>query len=187
MKITEASLPGVFLIAPPLFKDDRGLFLETYHAERYLAQRIGSRFVQDNLSFSRKGVLRGLHYQLGKPQGKLVMAVQGEIFDVAVDIRRGSPTFGRWVGVVLSSRNYGQIYIPEGFAHGFCVLSETASVLYKCTDFYAPAEERGLRWNDPCLAIDWPVLDPVLSEKDAVYPTLDNIASSDLPIYQDQE
>lgn len=113
------------------------------------------------------------------------MAVQGEIFDVAVDIRRGSPTFGRWVGAVLSSRNYCQLYIPEGYAHGFCVLSETASVLYKCTDFYAPAEERGLRWNDPRLAIDWPVLNPMLSEKDAVYPTLDTIASSDLPTYQD--
>lgn len=113
------------------------------------------------------------------------MALQGEIFDVAVDIRKGSPTFGRWVGTVLSSIDYGQVYVPEGFAHGFCVLSETASVLYKCTDFYAPAEERGLRWNDPRLAIDWPILDPVLSEKDAVYPTLDTIAPSDLPTYQD--
>lgn len=185
MKITETSLPGVLLIEPRLFKDSRGLFLETYHAERYLAQHIGSRFVQDNLSFSGKAVLRGLHYQLGRPQGKLVMAVQGEIFDVAVDIRKGSPNFGRWVGAVLSSRNYGQIYVPEGFAHGFCVLSDTASVLYKCTDFYAPAEERGLRWDDPRLAIDWPIAEPMLSEKDAIYPTLDTITSSDLPTYQD--
>ncbi|NTV41839.1 MAG: dTDP-4-dehydrorhamnose 3,5-epimerase [Syntrophobacteraceae bacterium] len=184
MKITETNLPGVLLIEPRLFTDNRGLFLETYHAERYLAHHIGSRFVQDNLSFSERGVLRGLHYQLGKPQGKLVMALQGEVYDVAVDIRRGSPTFGRWVGTVLSSKDYRQIYIPEGFAHGFCVLSETASVLYKCTDFYAPAEERGLRWDDPRLAIDWPVPDPVLSEKDGVYPTLETIPSNDLPDYQ---
>ena len=184
MKITETNLPGVLLIEPRLFTDNRGLFLETYHAERYLAHHIGSRFVQDNLSFSERGVLRGLHYQLGKPQGKLVMALQGEVYDVAVDIRRGSPTFGQWVGTVLSSKNYRQIYIPEGFAHGFCVLSETASVLYKCTDFYAPAEERGLRWDDPRLAIDWPVPHPVLSEKDGVYPTLETIPSNDLPDYQ---
>jgi dTDP-4-dehydrorhamnose 3,5-epimerase len=184
MNITETNLPGVLLIEPRLFTDNRGLFLETYHAERYLARNIGSRFVQDNLSFSGRGVLRGLHYQLGKPQGKLVMALQGEVYDVAVDIRKGSPTFGRWVGAVLSSKDYRQIYIPEGFAHGFCVLSETASVLYKCTDFYAPAEERGLRWDDPRLAIDWPVPDPVLSEKDGVYPTLETIPSNDLPEYQ---
>lgn len=184
MRVTETRLPGVFLIEPRLFPDDRGVFLETYHAQRYADERIGAPFVQDNLSFSRRGVLRGLHFQIGKPQGKLVMAVQGEVFDVAVDIRKGSPTFGEWVGAVLSSKNYLQIYVPEGFAHGFCVMSETATVLYKCTDFYAPAEERGLRWNDPRLAIEWPVEKPVLSDKDLLYPILETIPSEDLPSFR---
>jgi dTDP-4-dehydrorhamnose 3,5-epimerase len=129
-------------------------------------------------------VLRGLHYQLGNPQGKLVMVMEGEIYDVAVDVRRGSPTFGRWVGATLSSRNYLQIYIPEGFAHGFCVLSETAKVLYKCTAYYTPAEERTIRWDDPALSITWPVTEPILSEKDGSAPTLALMPPDDLPLFK---
>lgn len=185
MKVTETGLPGVLIVEPRLFVDDRGLFLETYHAERYAAEKFGFRFVQDNLSFSRQGVLRGLHYQLGRPQGKLVMVVQGEVYDVAVDIRKGSPTFGRWSGTVLSSRNYRQVFVPEGFAHGFSVQSETATVMYKCTDFYSPADERGIRWDDPSLGIDWPVRNPILSEKDGTYPTLETIPAHDLPEFRD--
>lgn len=181
MKVVELAIPGVIRIEPSIFTDNRGHFLETYHAERYPDQGLQSGFVQDNLSLSRRNVLRGMHYQLGHPQSKLVMAVQGEIFDVAVDVRRGSPTFGKWVAAVLSSENRHQLFIPEGFAHGFCVLSDTATVSYKCSDFYTPKEERGLRWNDPAMAIAWPVADPVLSEKDGLYPTLDTIAPADLP------
>lgn len=183
MRVIESDLPGVLIIEPRVFKDDRGYFVETYHSERYLQQQVRSPFVQDNLSYSKQGVLRGLHYQLGRPQGKLVMAVSGEIYDVAVDIRRGSPTFGRWMSALLSSENCRQIYIPQGFAHGFCVTSTTAVVLYKCTDFYAPNEERGLRWNDPALAIEWPVQTPVLSGKDEEYPSLEDMPDDQLPLY----
>ena len=175
-------LPEVILIEPDVHQDGRGFFKETYQADRYEQHGVPSKFVQDNLSYSaRSGVLRGLHYQLGHPQGKLVSVVQGEAFDVAVDIRRGSSTFGRWVGAILSSGNHQQLYIPEGFAHGFCVTSKTAVCLYKCTDYYAPAEERGIRWDDPLLKITWPVSNPLLSEKDQLYPTLDSISKADLP------
>lgn len=184
MKIIPTQIPEVVTIEPRIFADRRGHFLEVFHAERYLKERIGSSFVQDNLSFSHQGVLRGLHYQLGRPQGKLVMAIAGEIYDVVVDIRCGSPTFGHWTGLVLSSANYCQLYVPEGFAHGFCVLSASATVLYKCTDFYAPEEERGIRWNDPRLAIPWPVKEPVLSDKDAVYPALAELGSEQLPAFR---
>jgi len=175
-------LPEVILIEPDVHQDGRGFFKETYQAERYEQHGVPSTFVQDNLSYSVwSGVLRGLHYQLGHPQGKLVSVVQGEVFDVAVDIRSGSSTFGKWVGAILSSKNHHQLYIPEGFAHGFCVTSEKAVCLYKCTDYYAPAEERGIRWDDPSLNITWPVFDPLLSEKDGEYPTLDTISENDLP------
>lgn len=184
MRVTEADLPGVLLIEPRLFPDERGLFLETYHAERYGISGLADLFVQDNLSFSRKGVLRGLHYQIHRAQGKLVTAVQGKIFDVAVDIRRGSPTFGHWFGAVLSSDNFRQMFVPKGYAHGFCVLSDTATVCYKCTDFYSPSGERGLRWDDPRLAIQWPVEEPIISDKDRMYPTLETISEDDLPSFE---
>ncbi len=183
MKFTRFStLPDVILIEPDLYQDARGSFMETYQAERYGRHGVPSTFIQDNLSYSAcRGVLRGLHYQLGRPQGKLVWVVQGEVFDVAVDIRRGSSTFGKWVGMTLSSEKHHQLYIPEGFAHRFCVTSERAVCLYKCTDYYAPTEEREIRWDDSSLNITWPVSQPLLSEKDQVYPTLDTINKSDLP------
>ena len=161
--------------------------METYQAERYSKYGIPP-FVQDNLSYSRqRGVLRGLHYQLRHPQGKLISVIQGEIFDVAVDLRRGSPTFGKWVGVVLSAANRRQLYIPEGFAHGFCVTSQQALVSYKCTDFYNREDERGVRWDDQKLRIRWPVSSPVVSQKDQQLPDLSKIAEEDLPIYNSAE
>jgi len=183
MKVEPTSLPEVLLIEPRVFGDDRGHFLETYHAQRYGGSNLSARFVQDNLSHSCRGVVRGLHYQWGHPQGKLVMVVQGEIFDVAVDIRRGSPTFGRWVGITLSARDYQQLYIPEGFAHGFCVTSDSATVCYKCTDFYSPQEDRGIRWDDPTLAIPWPAVDPILSSKDLMLPALIEVPANHLPTF----
>ncbi len=167
MDILDLPLAGLKLIRPRIFPDPRGYFLETYQQQRFKNEDLSVRFVQDNLSFSKRGVLRGLHYQYPTWQGKLVFAVQGEIFDVAVDIRRDSPTFGKWYGVVLNDRTHEQLYVPPGFAHGFCVLSETARVMYKCTDFYAPGEEHTLVWNDPAVGIDWPVKDPILADKDA--------------------
>lgn len=183
MKVTKTGLPGVIIIETDVFQDDRGFFMETYHQARYDTMGIKARFVQDNLSYSRKGVLRGLHYQSPHGQGKLVYAVKGEVFDVAVDIRKGSPTFGRWVGVTLSGQNKRQLYIPEGFAHGFVVVSDEAVFAYKCTDFYHPETERGIIWNDPDIGIEWPVKDPVLSPKDASYPRLGQIAEESLPAY----
>ena len=184
MEITPMRIPEVLLIKPRVFSDDRGCFLEVYRLDCFLDRGISSRFVQDNVSFSGRNVLRGLHYQLGQPQGKLIMVMQGEIFDVAVDIRRGSPNFGQWVSAVISSENHHQLYVPEGFAHGFCVMSNTATVLYKCTEFYAPMEERGIRWDDPLLAIDWPTATPVLSDKDSVYPILSGLLSESLPLFR---
>lgn len=166
MKVLETKLPGVLIIEPDVHGDARGFFMETWQKERYAQYGLPTNFVQDNLSFSHKGVLRGLHYQDPNPQGKLVYVLQGEVFDVAVDIRRGSPTFGQWVGVTLSSENKRQLYIPEGFAHGFCVTSETALFAYKCTDYYNPQAEHGIIWNDPDIGIEWPVKKPILSEKD---------------------
>jgi dTDP-4-dehydrorhamnose 3,5-epimerase len=166
-------IPGVILVRARAFPDQRGFFMESYRRSQFVARGIRQEFVQDNLSHSTRGVLRGLHYQKAPhAQGKLVMVLRGEIFDVAVDIRRGSPTFGRWVGVVLSGENRTMVYVPEGFAHGFCVLSDEADVLYKVTAEYAPEYERGIRWDDPDLAIHWPVAVPVLSEKDARMPAL---------------
>ena len=183
VKYSKTSLPGVLLIEPDVFKDDRGFFLETYHQKKYAEGEIVKSFVQDNRSHSTRNVLRGLHYQLRNPQAKLIYVITGEIFDVAVDIRRGSPTFGKWEGVYLSSKNHHQVFIPEGFAHGFCVLSETADVLYKCSDLYNPDDEFGILWSDPMISIKWPVAKPVLSAKDSQYPQLNEITDSLLPSY----
>ena len=169
-KVEKSDLEGVLLIQPAVHTDSRGRFFESFQKERYKEIGIEEEFVQDNHSVSKKGVLRGLHYQVNSGQDKLVRVTQGEIFDVAVDIRKQSPTYGKWWGLSLSETNNLQLYIPVGFAHGFCVLSESAEVLYKCSDYYSPEDERGILWNDPDLAIDWPIKDPILSEKDAVYP-----------------
>ena len=167
MKITPSRIPEVLLIEPEVFGDSRGFFMESWHAQKFAEHGLAVNFVQDNHSRSSRGVLRGLHYQLEQPQGKLVRVVCGSVFDVAVDIRRGSPTFGQWVGVELSGDNHRLLYVPPGFAHGFCVLSESADFLYKCTDYYAPQYEHGIRWNDPEIGIDWPGVDFRISEKDA--------------------
>ena len=182
MQFIETALKGVMMIEPDVFEDDRGYFLETYHAKKYAAHGIAGPFVQDNRSHSVRGILRGLHFQLQRPQGKLVMAIQGRIFDVAVDIRQGSPTFGKWVGMELSAENKRQLYVPAGFAHGFCVLSDTADVLYKCTDFYDPQDERGIIWNDPAIAIAWPIAELVLSQKDRAYKRLAEMGN-ELPVF----
>ncbi len=168
MQVESCKLEGVLLVTPKVFGDDRGFFMETYN--QAVAKEVGlpTNFVQDNHSKSSKGVLRGLHYQYPQWQGKLVRVVQGEIFDVAVDIRHGSPTYGEWVGYTLNDENKQQLYVPEGFAHGFVVTSDTAEVVYKCTDVYAPDQEGSLLWNDPEIGIDWPVDEPLLSAKDAV-------------------
>jgi dTDP-4-dehydrorhamnose 3,5-epimerase len=169
MKISPTSIPDVLLLEPQLYGDERGFFMETYREKDLLQLGISCHFVQDNHSGSQRGVLRGLHYQIKQAQGKLLGVVRGEVYDVAVDIRRSSPTFGKWVGLILSEQNHHQIWIPVGFAHGFYVLSEWAEIMYKTTDYYAPEYERTLLWNDPALAIKWPLLsqaDPVLSAKD---------------------
>jgi len=183
MKCTESQLPGVLLIEPDIFRDERGFFMESYHRTRYSEAGIGSVFVQDNRSHSRRGILRGLHYQLEHGQGKLIYAVTGEIFDVAVDIRLGSPTFGRWVGDYLSAENGRQIFVPKGFAHGFCVLSETADVVYKCTDFYVPGDEYGILWSDPAIGIAWPCEEVTVSEKDSRNLEIANVKEELLPKY----
>ncbi|MFQ5780297.1 MAG: dTDP-4-dehydrorhamnose 3,5-epimerase [Nitrospiria bacterium] len=181
MKIIETRLPGVVIIEPKLFHDGRGFFMETWHQGRYTEAGLSMNFVQDNVSFSTKGVLRGLHFQHPNPQGKLVTVLQGEVFDVAVDIRVGSPTFGQWTGTLLSSGNGRQMVIPEGFAHGFCITSQTALFTYKCTAFYAPQSERTLLWNDPDIGIAWPIEAPILSEKDVDAPRLIAIDQDRLP------
>ena len=172
MKVTETNLPGVWLIEPKVFRDDRGYFYESWNEDRFRDNGIATAFVQDNVSLSRQGVLRGLHYQNPTPQAKLVSVLQGAVFDVAVDLRLGSPTFGQWLGVEISAANQRQLYIPEGFAHGFVVLSEETIFSYKCSDYYSPSHERSLRWDDPALAIEWPVGEPILSPKDAAAPLL---------------
>ena len=169
MQVSKTPIDGLLTIKPKIFADPRGMFYEVYSENKYEEHGIPC-FVQDNHSVSKKGVLRGLHYQVNPGQGKLVRVTRGEVFDVAVDIRKQSPTYGKWWGLSLSETNNFQLYIPIGFAHGFCVLSELAEVLYKCSDYYSPENERGILWNDPDLAIDWPVKDPILSEKDAVSP-----------------
>jgi dTDP-4-dehydrorhamnose 3,5-epimerase len=172
MKVIETALPGVLIIEPKLFGDERGFFVETFQARRYREAGITLDFVQDNHSRSRRGVLRGLHAQAKHPQGKLVRVARGEVFDVAADINPRSPHFGKWVGVTLSDTNGRQLWVPPGYAHGFAVLSELADFEYKCTDYYHPADEIGLVWNDPEVGIDWPIKDPALSEKDQRLPTL---------------
>ena len=167
MQVYEADLPGVLIIELKIFKDARGFFAETYQKQRYLDTGLNCEFVQDNYSQSSRGTVRGLHFQIEYPQGKLVQVLKGEVFDVAVDLRRDSPNFGRSTGVRLSETNHRQLYIPPGFAHGFYVISKTADLWYKCTDLYHPEHERTLLWNDPAVGIDWPQLtEPILSEKD---------------------
>lgn len=183
MKVTPQRLPEVLLIEPRIFSDARGYFLETYHAERYRAAGIDASFVQDNISSSRRGVLRGLHYQHPSAQGKLVTVLDGEIFDVAVDIRRGSPTFGQWMGASLAAGAHQQLFVPPGFAHGFCVTSENAVVAYKCTTPYAPEHEATVLFSDPDLAITWPAVDLVISDKDRAGQRLRDIAPDCLPSY----
>jgi dTDP-4-dehydrorhamnose 3,5-epimerase len=175
MKIQSCELSGLLILEPKVFGDSRGFFLETWNQRRYLECGIQADFVQDNLSLSRQGTLRGLHYQKPHSQGKLVSVLLGEVFDVAVDIRRGSPTYKRWHGLKLSAENKRQFFIPAGFAHGFQVLSESSLFCYKCTDYYSPQDEVTIRWDDPELGITWPVAVPVLSERDAKAPSLRDI------------
>jgi dTDP-4-dehydrorhamnose 3,5-epimerase len=185
MEVHKSGLPDVLVVEPKVFADQRGFFLESFNGPRYRDAGIDGPFVQDNLTRTIKGVLRGLHFQLNFPQGKLVAAINGEIFDVAVDIRRGSPSFGQWAGFVLNDENRRQIWIPPGFAHGFCVLSDYAYVTYKCTDVYHPEDDYHVSWNDPAIAIDWPVAEPVLSDKDQKLRTLCDLdAAGLLPAYE---
>jgi dTDP-4-dehydrorhamnose 3,5-epimerase len=184
MKVTETRLPGVLLVEPQVYADERGFFLETWQGDRYAAAGLPFHFVQDNLSFSLHGVLRGLHSQYPLPQGKLVTVLQGSVFDVVVDVRVGSPTFGEWVGVELSAGNRRQLYVPEGFAHGFQVTGDEALFLYKCTAPYAPEHEVSIRWDDPELAISWPVYPPVLSRKDGAAPLLRDVPAERLLRYE---
>lgn len=172
VRVEPTALHGVLRIVPAVYPDDRGCFLETFQHRKYLAAGVGPDFVQDNLSRSRRGVLRGLHFQEPNPQGKLVSVTAGAVYDVVVDVRRGSPTFGKWLAEELTSENRTQLWIPEGFAHGFCALSETADFLYKCTAYYDAGSERAIRWNDPDLGIPWPVESPLLSPKDRDAPRL---------------
>ena len=182
MKVIPTEHPEVLLIEPDVFPDPRGFFMETFHAKKFAEAGLPTAFLQDNHSHSVRGVLRGLHYQLQHPQGKLVRVVTGEVLDVAVDIRKGSPRFGKCVSALLSAENQRQLYVPPGFAHGFCTVSEQADFLYKCTDVYAPGDEYGIAWDDPALAIEWPQLDYLLSDKDRENPLLSE--SDHLPEYQ---
>ena len=184
VSFVKTEINGVLICKLQVFGDDRGHFTETFHIDKYAEAGIDKNFVQDNFSRSQKGTLRGLHYQLNRPQAKLVTAVTGSIFDVAVDIRHGSPTFGKWVGTILSDENHCQLYIPAGFAHGFCVLSETADVVYKCTDVYVPEDDRGIRWSDPSMNIKWPVSEPLLSNKDAQLPFIKDLQQNQLPVFE---
>jgi dTDP-4-dehydrorhamnose 3,5-epimerase len=182
MKFLSTELPGVLIIEPDVHRDPRGFFLEFYHLQKYREGGISLPFVQDNHSYSVRGTIRGLHAQSQRPQGKLLRVIEGEVFDVSVDIRKGSPTFAQWVGVHLSSENFRQCYIPPGFAHGFAVLSPSAQLEYKCTDYYDPADEIGVLWNDPEIGVVWPVETPILSAKDRGAPRLREIANK-LPLY----
>jgi dTDP-4-dehydrorhamnose 3,5-epimerase len=184
MQVTPQSFPEILLIEPRVFRDRRGHFWEIFQARRYSEYGLPADFVQDNLSYSLQGVVRGLHYQLRFPQGKLVVPLAGEIWDVVVDIRRGSPGFGKWLAVTLTADACRQLYVPPGFAHGFAAVSSEATVLYKCTDFYHPEDEYGIIWSDPDLAIPWPAAAPVLSDKDGQYPRLRDLAPEQLPFYE---
>lgn len=184
MNVQKTELPGVLIVEPDRFGDSRGFFQEIWHEKRYREAGIPGPFVQDNISFSAHSVLRGLHFQNPNGQGKLVYVLQGEVFDVAVDIRTGSPTFGKWVGYRLSADNGKQFYIPPGFAHGFCVTSESALFAYKCTDFYNRQTEGTVRWDDPAIAIDWPIATPLVSAKDTEAPLLADIDPARLPSFE---
>lgn len=183
MKVIQTSLPGVVVIEPQVFGDARGFFYESYNQAKYAEAGITSKFVQSNVSRSSKGVLRGLHYQWPNPQGKLVSVLEGEVYDVAVDIRRGSPTFGQWAGVMLSADNHRHFWIPEGFAHGFCVVSDYATFSYQCTALYDAKADAGVRWNDEALGIDWPLSAPQLSDKDLKAPLLADVPAERLPVF----
>lgn len=176
MNVTDTPLAGLKVIDPRVFEDPRGFFLETFNAGKYAAAGVPGNFVQDNWSRSQKGTLRGLHFQHPKGQGKLVWVPRGAVWDVAVDIRKGSPTFGKWFGLELSEANKKQLWIPPGFAHGFCVLSDVADFVYKCTELYAPDCEQAVRWDDPALGVEWPVKQPLLSKKDLAAPLLKDVA-----------
>jgi dTDP-4-dehydrorhamnose 3,5-epimerase len=182
VRFVPTAIPGVIIIEPDVYQDPRGFFLETYHAEKYRAAGVEGPFVQDNHSRSIAGTLRGLHLQLRHPQGKLVRVIEGEIFDVAVDVRRGSPTFGQWVGMTLSAENFRQCYLPPGFAHGFAAVSPIAQVEYKCTDVYDRTSELGIAWNDPSIAIQWPIASPFLSDRDTRNPALAAVMDQ-LPVF----
>jgi dTDP-4-dehydrorhamnose 3,5-epimerase len=184
MNVIETDLPGVLIVEPNVFGDERGFFMESWNGRRYEEAGLPGRFVQDNLSYSARGVLRGLHFQNPRLQGKLVSVLQGEVFDVAVDIRVGSPTFGRWTGTALSAENRRQFYVPEGFAHGFLVTSEATLFFYKCTDYYAPSAEGAILWNDPDIGIEWPTDAPILSERDRTAPRLREVPEDILPRYE---
>ena len=181
MKTVDTDIEGLILVEPNVYPDKRGFFTETFQAQRYAGAGINCTFVQDNLSYSTKGTLRGLHFQVNRPQAKLVHVISGEIFDVAVDLRPGSATFGKWAGVDLSGTNHRQLFIPEGFAHGFYVLSDTAYFAYKCSDFYAPDDEGGVLWSDPDIGIRWPAGDPIVSARDQGLPRLNTLEPDRLP------
>lgn len=183
MQITPTALPEVLLIEPKVFSDSRGFFYESFQTQRYSEAGLPPHFVQDNFSHSQKNTLRGLHYQLKHPQGKLVYVTRGKVLDIAVDIRVGSPTFGQWVSVILDAEKPQQFYIPPGFAHGFCVLSDEADFFYKCTDYYHPEDEQGIIWNDSDLNINWPTTHPLLSAKDQLYRSLQQMPEELLPKY----
>ncbi len=182
MEIEPTKLVGVWMVTPKVFHDTRGYFMETFQRKRFEAAGLRGDFVQDNHSYSTRNTLRGLHFQNPQGQTKLVQVIQGEIYDVAVDIRKDSPTFGEWFGLRLSSTNHRQLYITEGFAHGFCVISETAHVVYKCTEYYAPEHEKGILWSDPNIGIDWKIENPQLSEKDNGHPRLGELPRQQLPV-----
>ena len=184
MKRIDTALPGVWLIEPTVWHDERGFFFESYQEAKFAELGIRERFVQDNHARSVQGTLRGLHYQIARPQAKLCRVVQGAVLDVVVDVRRGSPTFGRHAVEVLSAENLRMVYVPPGFAHGYAVLTETAEFLYKCSDFYSPQHERGVLWNDPALAIDWRISSPILSAKDRAHLPLAAIPANQLPLFQ---
>ncbi len=183
MKLLQTGLPGCVVIEPAVFGDARGFFYEAWNAQRYAEHGLPAAFVQSNVSVSSRGVLRGLHYQWPNPQGKLVSVLEGEVYDVAVDIRRGSPHFGRWTAAILSAENRRQFWIPEGFAHGFVVLSERALFSYLCTAPYDKAADAGIRWNDAAIGVDWPEASPLLSDKDAAAPFLADVAPERLPVH----
>jgi dTDP-4-dehydrorhamnose 3,5-epimerase len=183
MDVVSLEIEEVKLVKPRVFKDDRGFFTQTYHFEQYREAGMDVRFVQDNWSRTTKGVLRGLHYQLKHGQDKLVSVIRGEVFDVAVDIRKKSPTFGKWVGAILSEENKHQLFVPKGFAHGFCVLSDEVDFVYKCSDFYTPGDEYGIHWNDPDIGIDWPMSEVLISDKDQDAPLVKDVPAENLPVH----